>query len=380
MDNIFNMRKIVRFVMFVCLILTACGKNAGQKEAGKGREIKFSYAENISVRQHKDYKVVTLANPWKAGETLHTYILIDRKDSAKCETLPEGTVIYTPVRRAVLFASPHVALARMIGALDNVAGVADKEFIMDSDAKARIARGTITDCGKSLSPDMERIIDTRPDALFLSPFENSGGYGKVANTGAPIVECAEYMETSALGRAEWMRFYGMLLGKEHEADSLFEVVCKEYNNLKRQAGKSGRGLKIITERLTGSTWYVPGGRSSAGRLIADANAGYAFADDSHSGSLALSFETVLDKAGDADVWVFCHGGTTQASYGNLLAEYRGYASMKAFKDKNVWYVENEKVPYFEEISFRPDYLLRDYIILTHPGLKVGKTRYFTKMT
>ena len=70
-----------------------------------------------------------------------------------------------------------------------------------------------------MKPDIERIIDLRADAILLSPFENSGGYGRLEQIGVPIIECADYMETSALGRAEWMKFYGLLYGKEHEADS-----------------------------------------------------------------------------------------------------------------------------------------------------------------
>ena len=71
-----------------------------------------------------------------------------------------------------------------------------------------------------MNPDMERIIDLHPDAILLSPFENSGGYGRIEKLDIPIIECADYMETSALGRAEWMRFYGLLFGVAPQADSL----------------------------------------------------------------------------------------------------------------------------------------------------------------
>jgi iron complex transport system substrate-binding protein len=82
---------------------------------------------------------------------------------------------------------------------------------------------------------VEKIIDQRPDAIFLSPFENSGGYGKLEEIDIPLVECAEYMEKTPLGRAEWLRFYGILFGCEQKADSLFHVVDSNYNTLKAQA-------------------------------------------------------------------------------------------------------------------------------------------------
>ena len=71
---------------------------------------------------------------------------------------------------------------------------------------------------------LSEIIDLNADAILLSPFENNGGYGRLEQIGVPIIECADYMERSALGRAEWMKFYGILFGREHETDSLFAVI------------------------------------------------------------------------------------------------------------------------------------------------------------
>ena len=83
-----------------------------------------------------------------------------------------------------------------------------------------------------MSPDIEKIIDLNADAVLLSPFENSGGYGRIESIGIPIIECADYMETSPLGRAEWMKFYGLLTGKEEETDSLFRKIEQQYLTLK----------------------------------------------------------------------------------------------------------------------------------------------------
>ena len=174
-----------------------------------------------------------------------------------------------------------------------------------------------------------------------------------------------------------MRLYGMLFGKEEVADSLFEVMHRSYMALKDSAQKASATRSIITEKLTGSTWYVAGGKSSVGQLIADANGKYAWADDKHSGSLSMTFETVLDKAGQSDVWIFNHFGSGRMTYARLASEYPGYKEMKAFKEHNTWYVDTQKVTYFEEVPFRPDFLLRDYICLLHPELGLGQPKYYT---
>lgn len=201
-----------------------------------------------------------------------------------------------------------------------------------------------------MNPDMERIIDLHPDAILLSPFENSGGYGRIEKLDIPIIECADYMETSALGRAEWMRFYGLLFGVAPQADNLFAEVDSCYQRLKMRAQLSSTSFSVVSELKSGSAWYVPGGRSTIGRLFQDACGRYAFADDTHSGSVPLAFETVFDKAGDADVWLVKYNRDRDMSYADLEADYIGYTGFKAFKTRNVYGCNTAKVPFYEEAS------------------------------
>jgi len=216
--------------------------------------------------------------------------------------------------------------------------------------------------------------------VLVSPFEGAG-YGQLDHIGVPLVECADYMETSALGRAEWMRFYGMLIGREREADSLFAVVERNYKETKRLAATSRLRPKVITERVVSGVWYCPGGKSSMGRLIADAGARYAFAADGHSGSLTLAPEKVVAEASDADCWLFIYNGGKAPLPADLLAEYQGYKMLKAFAGGGVYGCGSATgVPYFEEVSFRPDLLLMDFVRIFHPdlGLK-GSARYYQKL-
>ena len=212
----------------------------------------------------------------------------------------------------------------------------------------------------------------------MSPFENSGGIGKLQQLNIPVVMAADYMEQSPLGRAEWMKLYGMLFGCEQTADSLFNVVDSTYNSLKSMAIKMKKGRSILTERKTGATWYCPGGKSTIAQLIADANGGYAFANDTQSGSLALPFEQVLSKAGNSDIWAFKYDGPHPLSRQELLSEYHGYAGLKAFQTGEIYQCNASATFYFEETCFRPDYLLREFIQLLHPEAKLGGLRYYKK--
>ena len=468
-------RKIYIFgALLTLLVLTACqgGKTtAGEAEEGDTLKMKYAklltivkYGEKGTASSDKDaedaeyqYAEVNVANPWKAGTLLHRYILIpkgkegdetvarlalQRTSGMGCTT----DTVRTPVERSAVFIAPHCQLMYELGCQQAIRGVCDLNYINIPDVRKRAAsagkassgnassgnassgnassgnassgnasaQNSIVDCGSSMAPDIERIIALKPEAILVSPFENSGGYGKLDKLHIPIIEAADYMESSPLGRAEWMKFYGMLFGKdknisttvagkalttvagkalttvagkaseatlpascELKADSLFAKIEKEYLKLKAEAGKLPKGLSILTERKTGNVWYVPGGQSTIGILLKDANARYIFSDDKHSGSLPMSPEQILAKGSQVDVWAFKYFGGAPLSQVQLLQEYDGYKALAAFSRGNIYQVDTSTVPYFELTSFHPELLLREFIILAH-GERFGKLKFYKK--
>ena len=452
----------------VALLMAACqGGKTAAADAEAGDTLEMKYAKLLTIVKHGDgeetsdaaegidyqYAEAIVANPWKAGTLLHRYILIPKGEEgdktvamlakrrsmgARCTT----DTVRTPVERSAVFIAPHCQLMYELGCQQAIRGVCDLNYINIPDVKKRAAssgnassgnasaQNSIVDCGSSMAPDIERIIALKPEAILVSPFENSGGYGKLDKLHIPIIEAADYMESSPLGRAEWMKFYGMLFGKdknisttaagksseaavgkaseaavgkaseaavgkaseatagkaseatlpascELRADSLFAQIEKEYLNLKAEAGKLPKGLSILTERKTGGVWYVPGGQSTIGILLKDANARYIFSDDQHSGSLAMSPEQILAKGKQVDVWAFKYFGGAPLSQAQLLQEYDGYKALAAFSRGNIYQVDTSTVPYFELTSFHPELLLREFIILAH-GERFGKLRFYKK--
>ena len=448
-------RKIYIFgALLTLLVLTACqGGKTTAGEAEEGDTLKMEYAKLLTIVKHGEkgtasldedaesaeyqYAEVNVANPWKVGTLLHRYILIpkgkegdetvarlalQRTSGMGCTT----DTVRTPVERSAVFIAPHCQLMYELGCQQAIRGVCDLNYINIPDVRKRAAsagkasagnasaQNSIVDCGSSMAPDIERIIALKPEAILVSPFENSGGYGKLDKLHIPIIEAADYMESSPLGRAEWMKFYGMLFGRaknisttaagkaseaavgkaseatagkaseatlpascELRADSLFAQIEKEYLDLKAEAGKLPKGLSILTERKTGNVWYVPGGQSTIGILLKDANARYIFSDDQHSGSLPMSPEQILAKGSQVDVWAFKYFGGAPLSQVQLLQEYDGYKALAAFNQGNIYQVDTSTVPYFELTSFHPELLLREFIILAH-GERFGKLRFYKK--
>jgi iron complex transport system substrate-binding protein len=384
------------------LLLTACRGGQTTSVQAVGDTIAFKYATQLTVVRYDGYTVVTLKNPWKDGKTLHQYVLVPAANSPleQCSLatngtqelstlhsqLPNATFIRTPLRRSMIFSTVHCAMLMDLGKQDCIAGVADLKYIKIPWIQQQVKEGRISDVGDGLSPVVEKIIDQRPDALFLSPFENSGGYGKLEDIDIPIVECAEYMESSPLGRAEWLRFYGMLFGCEQKADSLFDAIDKNYNDLKALAAHHPSpniqhpSPTVLLDNVTGSVWYVPGGKSTIGQMIQDAGGSYPWAGDTHSGSVSLPFESVLEKAGEADVWLFRYSSDHDITYDELRSEHHGYNQFKAFREKNVYGCNVELSPFYEETPFRPDWLLNDFIRILHPELdSLPPLRYYKKL-
>ena len=392
------------------LLMAACqGGKTADADAEAGDTLEMKYAKLLTIVKHGDgeeasdaaegidyqYAEAIIANPWKAGTMLHRYILIPkgkegdktvamlarrRSTGARCTT----DTVRTPVESNLVFTAPHCQLLTELGCQNAITGVCDKDYINIPDIKSRAQADAkvahpIMDCGSSMQPDIERIIALHPEALLISPFENSGGYGKLDKLRIPVIETADYMETSPLGRAEWIKLYGLLLGSS-KADSLFSAIEKEYLQLKAEAAKLPLGLSILTERKTGNVWYVPGGKSTMGILLRDAHARYIFADDTHSGSLSMSPEQIIAKGNQVDVWAFKYFGGNALTKQDLLAEYQGYQALKAFQTGTVYETDTSCEPYFELTSFHPEILLREFIILSHPeaGDKFGKLRFYKK--
>ena len=368
------MRKLLSVLIAILFsVLTACTNSQTRGGADGGDTVRMENARHLTIVKYKGYTIVKLVDPWKKGRTLHTYALVPKGRTRLPEGLdPSTTIIRTPIKRSVVFTTVLCGLLYDLQAADAISGVCDLNYINIPDIQKRAAMKPtearhVADCGNSMSADVEKIIDMKPEGLLISPFENSGGYGKLEDIHIPIIETADYMEVSALGRAEWMKFYGMLYGREREAFALFNRVKRNYQQLMKKVRTAKKSLSLITERKTGGVWYIPGGQSTIGQMLKDARAHYAFADDHQAGSLSLPFETVLDRAGQSDVWLFKYNGHP-ATLQELAVEYSGYRQFKAFRTHNVYACDCTRRPYFEQVSFHPDRLLSDIIQSVHPDI------------
>jgi iron complex transport system substrate-binding protein len=367
-----NIRYI--YLIFLTVSLFACnhGKNASDTVFVSDSTY---YAIGFSISKSENYTLVDVHDPWRKDRLLQRYVLVPREEPTP-RNLPSGTVIKVPIKNAIVYSSVHCAMLEEVGAMDCISGVCDYNYIRLSAVKTLYESGKIKDMGEATSPNIEKIIDSGAEVIISSPFEN-GSYGAVEKIGIPIIECADYMETVPLGRAEWIRFIGLLTGKTEKADSSFRQTENKYMKAKSRTKDIINFPTLIVGMKYGTPWYVPSGESFMAQLFSDAGADYIFKNLPGTGGTPLSFETVLDKAVRADYWLIQYNNVKYLTYESLKSDFSSYAQFDAFKNRQIWGCNTHYSMYYEEMPVHPDRLLTELIAVLHPELiKNYNFRYF----
>lgn len=374
------MYKTFSFLLPVLMLLAAsCGSGSSGNTTPAGRQVPLKYATLLSIERSDSFDVVRITNPWDTTRLLRTYILVP--DSVTVPgNHPEGTIVRTPLKRAVVYSTIHTDLLKELGVFDAVKGVADVPYVTDSMTLAKIAQGEIADFGMHTAPSIEKIIALRTDGVLVSPYENSGSYSKLGQIGVPVIECADYMEVSPLGRAEWMKFFGLLTGRYEEACKMFDAEEARYNALKAKVVNVTEKPRVLLDVMYGGVWYVPRKDATIARYISDAGGENPFDYLDGSGSASLSGEKVIHEAGDAPVWLIRYSQSSPLTLAQLASENNLYSASRAFRDGNVWGANSSVEDYFSITPFHPSVFLEDLIKVIHPEVADNAAqRFFHKL-
>lgn len=360
------------------LLLPSCGDNR-KMTLPQSKETNFEYAENISMKEiGEGVTLVTLKNPWDTLKNIDTYALID-KGGETPKNLPQGTkIIRVPLENSVVYSGVHVSLIDELGAFDAVKGVCDVEYIHDNHIKEALSAGKIQDCGLNTSPNVERIISLKPEAVLLSPYESMDASVPFTNSGLTLIQTVDYMERTPLGRAEWMRFYGRLYGKGEEADSLFNKVKNEYEQIRNTAVKAQHKPVVLFDRIYSGLWDVPTSRSVTGNLIKDAGGSNPFENYEQGGAARLAPEEVLLKGANADIWLIRYI-EPELTLSSLAKDNSIYTKFKAYKQGNVYGSNTLKTNLFEDGAFHPNLTLKELVSIIHPSEAKQNLNYYIKL-
>ncbi len=362
----------IKFLL-ILLLLSACKSDNKEAEitfTAEGIEIPVDYASGFSLTDFGDFKLVVVKDPWPDAGRSFTYVLAE-KGAEIPSSLKYDQKITIPVKNMVVTSTTHVASLEILEEEETLTGFPGLDYISSQRTRQNIAEGKIRELGQNEILNTEVLLDLQPDVVI--GFSIDGGnksLNMVQKSGIPVVLNGDWTETSPLGKAEWIKFFGAFYNKIDEASSFFEDVEQDYLEAKTLAGLAKNRPTVLSGAMYKDQWYLPAGESWQARFIRDAHADYLFSNTGGSGSLSLSMENVLAEAQDADFWV---GPAQFHSYNELQQASPHYQKFSAFQERNVFTFSSEKgetggVIFYELGPVRPDLVLKDLVSIFHPYL------------
>ncbi|MGE0588868.1 MAG: ABC transporter substrate-binding protein [Cyclobacteriaceae bacterium] len=364
-------------LIVVSCLLFACSQTP-KNDSSRSNTLK--YARGFRITEERGYTLVEVSNPYPQSSISLKYIVVKRGDNVPAHN-NDTEVIFAPVEKMVCTSTSHVGLLDQLGAEKALIGFPTTDLISSKKIRARVDSGLVADLGIDSEMNLELLYSLKPELVM--GYSISGDMVKlsrVSDLGIPVVINAEYLEDHPLGRAEWIKFMAVFLGKEKKADSIFDEIEKEYYNARSLVGNNATKPTAISGILYGDAWFLPGGQNYAAKMLADAGYHYLWQDDSSSDFLKLDFESVYAKGVEAEYWI---GVGSFNSLNEMKAAEQRYELFTAFKQGNVYTYDARRGPtggseYFELGYARPDIVLKDLIKIANPGLLPNYELYFHK--
>ncbi|HET9487416.1 MAG TPA: ABC transporter substrate-binding protein [Chryseosolibacter sp.] len=361
------------FVFVWVIVLSGCvgKKDSGEKEKGElliSTEIK--YADGFKVFVLGTSKLVQVVYPFQGATSGYTYLFVPRGEKPPGHH-PATKVIFTPVESIVCTSTTHIPLLDYLGETDKLVGFPTTDYISSGKMRKRIDEGKVTELGVDKGLNLERLAVLKPGAVMgYTMSSDYGQFKKMEELGIPVVINAEYLEQHPLGRAEWIKFMGLLFNKERQADSVFTIIEKNYQQARAILANNPDRPTVLSGIVYGDAWFLPAGQNYQAKLFDDAGCRYLWDESPGTGYLEISFESVYEKANAAELWI---GTGTYKNLEEMRAADLRYARFIAFQNKQVYNYDARKGARggneFLELGYlRPDLVLMDLIKIAHPGL------------
>jgi iron complex transport system substrate-binding protein len=359
-------------------LITCTSKKAIENSEAKLTELK--YAVGFSVRNEGKLKYITVKYPYPGATEGYEYLLVPEGESIP-EHENKTQVIRTPLQTIVCSSTTHIPLLDYINETEALIGFPTTDYVSSESMRKRIDAGQVTDLGADKGMNLELLFSLKPELVMSYTMTSDlGELKKIKELGIPVVINAEYLERHPLGRAEWIKFMALFFNKVKEADSVFNEIEKEYLAVQNLLNKVTQKPTVLSGIVYGDTWFMPAGKNYAAHLLQDAGTDYLWKDTDSNGFLELSFESVFEKAKEADLWI---GVGSFNSLSEIEATESRYTMFKPFRDKQVYTYNARKGAKggseFLELGYlRPDLILKDLVKIAHPDLLPDHTLFFHK--
>lgn len=377
--------KIKNPLQLLLLFFLIIGCKNNKKEQNKETDdlkniVELNHANNFKISEFNNYYILNIEKPWPGAEKGFTYLLF-KEDAVIPKDLEYDQKVQIPVENIVVTSTTHIPALEALQEEKTLIGFPGLDYISSEKTRNLINSGKIKELGKNENINTETLIELQPDAVIGFAMDASNkSLETIQKTGIPVIYNGDWTEKTPLGKAEWIKFFGLFYDKIEQAETIFSKIESSYSEVKTLAKSSKNTPRVLSGAMYKDQWYLPYGNSWQAQFIKDANANYIYADTEGNGSMSLSFESVLEKAADADFWISVGQYT---SYSQLYKESQHYKQFKAVQNKEVYSVSLAKgetggVLYFEQGPQRPDLILKDLVSIFHPELLPNYKRAFFK--
>ena len=360
------------WILIAVLALASCRGEEGKLNGKAAAENAVAFADFLAIQGD----TVRSFSSWQDKKSQsETYRLVPRDCTRIIASDPMA--IGVPVKSVVCMSTTYLPHIKLLGEEDIVKGVSGTRFIFDSLYSARTAQGLIADVGAETAPDYEKILFLDCDLVLsygISGSDNSY-IEKLRTLGRKVIVINDYLEPTVMGKLEYIKLFGSLLGKRDEADSIFLAKKKDYEAARdccSSAMEKGgeRKVEVLVNLPFKGIWYVPGKESYMAELVEDAGGEILGAENGENLSSQKSFEQMYSLAKGADVWIHLNQAIRKSDVASENAMFR---QIPAFKEGNL-YNNNRRVTaaggsdYWESGALYPDEILKDMIQIFHPEI------------
>jgi iron complex transport system substrate-binding protein len=367
--------KKISFLLLLFTFISCNNKESKTSENTRNKEIK--HAKGLTILTKENYSIVEVSSPWPNSKKKYYYIL-KKKNAVIPKEYKNFTQIQVPIKTIVLTSTTHIPSLEMLGEENKLIGFPNLNYISSEKVRNLIDARKIKELGSNQSLNTEVILDLQPDLIMGYGLDNKNPtLDNLEKNGLKVILNGDWNEQSPLGKAEWIKLFGVLFGKEKQANEIFNSIEKSYNETLKLVEKTKVKPTVLSGSLYEDKWYLPQGESWGAKFITNANGNYLWAKTKGTGSLSLSFEKVYSLAKNADIW-FMDQYTTLEEIKNANPHY---SQFKAFKTKNIYSFSKKKgktggVIYYELAPNRPDLVLKDLVKIFHPVLLPNYELYF----
>jgi iron complex transport system substrate-binding protein len=374
--------KIILIALISLLLsLSACEKKGNTTSLSETTATNsIRYASGLSIQKNQGFSVVTVRNAWPEAKQNFTYILKEKKGIVP-DSLQKYPTIAVPLQSIVVTSTTNIPFLEMLGVEKKLVGFPHTDYISSPKTRQLIDAGQVKNIGQNEKLDTEQLIDLNPNLIVAFGIDNSNPtIDNLQKSGLKVLIQADWMEQTPLGKAEWIKLYGALFGKEKEAEVLFNDIVKSYKETLALVPQKKTNPTVLYGSMYQEQWFVAKGDSWVAQFLKDAKSNYLWSSTRGTGSLPLPFEKILEKAQNADYWI------ATGSFKNLAelqASNPHYQQFDALKNKNLYTFENKHgatggTIYYELAASRPDLVLKDYIKIFHPELLPNYTFTFAE--